>query len=524
MTKARDIADFKFEDIVDTGTEGTKVASGTTAQRGSTTGQFRFNSTTGLAEYYDGSQFKAIDAPPTVTSISPTTSITANENITITGSNFSTNATVSFVGSDGTEFQSPSVTRNSSTEIVAQTPSSVLTVAKEPYDIKVTNSSGLSNTLLDALDAGSSPAFTVASGTLGSLNDGNRAGSNLTTIGTTDADGQSVTISLKSGSSLPTGLTLNSNGTFSGTADAVVSNTTTTFTVEATDGVNINEREYSITVKAPITAEYLVIAGGGAGSGDRGGGGGAGGYRNSYASETSGGNSSSESALTLTGGTTYTITVGSGGSGTSGAGLGTAGSNSVFSTITSTGGGQGGFGSSQGGNGYSGGSGGGARNNTGATGGSGTSNQGTSGGNNPTNDGNPGGGGGGAGQSGTNGGTSGGNGGNGLSSEITGSAVTRAGGGGSGGDSSKGINGSGGTGGGGDGGLSANGTNATVNTGSGGGGGGNGNTSSGNGGSGIVIIRLATDNYTGTTTGSPTVTNSGQDTILTFTGSGSYTA
>ena len=36
MTKARDIADFKFENITDTGTEGTKVASGTTAQRGST--------------------------------------------------------------------------------------------------------------------------------------------------------------------------------------------------------------------------------------------------------------------------------------------------------------------------------------------------------------------------------------------------------------------------------------------------------------------------------------------------------
>ena len=42
MTKARDIADFKFENIVDTGTDGTKVASGTTAQRGSTTGQWRF--------------------------------------------------------------------------------------------------------------------------------------------------------------------------------------------------------------------------------------------------------------------------------------------------------------------------------------------------------------------------------------------------------------------------------------------------------------------------------------------------
>ena len=50
MTKARDIADFKFENIVDIGTEGTKVATGTTAQRGSTTGQWRYNTTTGFFE------------------------------------------------------------------------------------------------------------------------------------------------------------------------------------------------------------------------------------------------------------------------------------------------------------------------------------------------------------------------------------------------------------------------------------------------------------------------------------------
>ena len=60
MTKARDIADFKFENIVDIGTEGTKVATGTTGQRGSTAGQFRFNSTTGLAEYYNGSAFVSV--------------------------------------------------------------------------------------------------------------------------------------------------------------------------------------------------------------------------------------------------------------------------------------------------------------------------------------------------------------------------------------------------------------------------------------------------------------------------------
>jgi hypothetical protein len=69
MTKARTIADLGtgFVNISDTGTEGTKVASGTTAQRGSTTGQLRFNTTTGLAEYYTGTEFKTIDTPPTVT-------------------------------------------------------------------------------------------------------------------------------------------------------------------------------------------------------------------------------------------------------------------------------------------------------------------------------------------------------------------------------------------------------------------------------------------------------------------------
>jgi hypothetical protein len=40
----------------------------------------------------------------------------------------------------------------------------------------------------------------------------------------------------------------------------------------------------------------------------------------------------------------------------------------------------------------------------------------------------------------------------------------------------------------------------------------------------VVILRMLTADYSGTTTGSPTVTTSGSDTILTYTGSGSYTA
>ena len=122
MTRARDLSKLlgtatngvipnsnlgvSFENISDTGTAGTKVASGTTAQRGSTAGQIRFNTTTGLAEYYTGSEFKSIDAAPTVTTISPTNveSATAgNETFTITGSNFQSGAVVKFVGNDATE-------------------------------------------------------------------------------------------------------------------------------------------------------------------------------------------------------------------------------------------------------------------------------------------------------------------------------------------------------------------------------------------------------------------------------------
>ena len=61
--------------IVDTGTQGTKIATGDTAQRGSTAGQVRFNNQTGNIEYYDGSRFKILDAPPLVSSTNPSTII-----------------------------------------------------------------------------------------------------------------------------------------------------------------------------------------------------------------------------------------------------------------------------------------------------------------------------------------------------------------------------------------------------------------------------------------------------------------
>ena len=279
------------------------------------------------------------------------------------------------------------------------------------------------------------------------------------------------------------------------------------------------------------TADFLVVAGGGAGgSGAHGGAGGGGGFRTA-------------SSVTLTETNTYTVTVGGGGTGVVNQGGATqSGTNSSISgsgitTITSAGGGGGSYGhttvaaaggSGGGGAGTTNGTDVGANGNTPST----TPSQGNNGGDAYT----PGGGGpnyatgggGGAGAVGADGTSSaGGAGGAGAASSITGSSVTYAGGGGGscysdgGGPSGAGGSGGGGAGGG----SGADPIDGTVNLGGGGGGAsGAGAKAGGNGGSGVVIIRVLTSDYTGTTTGSPTVTTDGSHKVIKFTGDGSYTA
>ena len=251
----------------------------------------------------------------------------------------------------------------------------------------------------------------------------------------------------------------------------------------------------SYTTDTAQDYEYLVIAGGG-GGGDQGGGG-AGGYRNSTVGEASGGGASAEAVLAVAASTVSGITVGVGGTNSSG-----LGGNSVFSTITSLGGGRGGGNSEH--PGTPGGSGGAGGRNS-AAGGTGTANQGFGGGNAGPDGPNSapnyvGGGGGGAGAVGQNNqGASGpGDGGVGLTSSIDGSATFRGGGGGGGKHTSGGSNSTGGNGGGGFGYVYANtpGTAGAANTGGGGGGGagqyGVVSGVGGLGGSGIVIIRRQT--------------------------------
>lgn len=252
MTKARTIADLGtgFVNISDTGTEGTKVASGTTAQRGSTTGQIRFNTTTGLAEYYTGTAFKTIDSPPTISSLDVTevdSNAGGNQTIVITGGNFQSGATVTFVGASGTDFNASTVTVDSDTQITAVAPKASFLNAQEPYGVKVQNTSGLSATLAEQINVDSNPVWSTASGQIGgSLFEGDTVNTSVTA---TDADGDTITYSVQSGS-LPSGTSLNSStGAITGTASAVSADTTSSFTLRATANSKTADRAFSIIIK-----------------------------------------------------------------------------------------------------------------------------------------------------------------------------------------------------------------------------------------------------------------------------------
>ena len=262
MTKARTIADLGtgFVNISDTGTAGTKVASGTTAQRGSTAGQIRYNTSLSRFEATtNGSSFLGFASPPTITSISPSILNSAGgETVIITGTNF-------VIGSTTVTFNgvAPStVTVNNTTQITvtgtpalnAQTYTNGLVVVADGSSVSFTfSTSGV-------------PAFTTASGSLGSFNEQTSVG---TLIGGTDV-GTSHTIS---SGSLPSGVSINSaNGNITGTLGAntnvaqppenATGDVTSNFTVLATDAESqTSSRNFSITNKQgdPLWTNTIAV-------------------------------------------------------------------------------------------------------------------------------------------------------------------------------------------------------------------------------------------------------------------------
>jgi len=343
------------------------ISSGTTAQRSiEEAGKMRFNTSTSLMEYYDGTSWKPIDAPPVITSVSPSNLLsgdgTGNHTIVVAGSGFSTNVTAVLIASDGsTEITPDTVSRDSVSQVtlVVAKNKANLTNANEPFDVKITNSSGLAGTLADALNIDASPVFSTAAGSLATVSHSSRSGFSTTIEAADPESGGDVVYTLESGT-LPAGASLastSSGAVISGNLSAVGTNTTSNFTIRAKDAAsNISDRAFSITVQAPViqsftssgtfsvpsgltTVDVLVVAGGGGGgSSYHGGGGGAGGliYRPGFP---------------VTPGGTVSVTVGSGGTSPhpnypgpeiANSNSGGQGQDSTFGTLVAKGGGGGG--------------------------------------------------------------------------------------------------------------------------------------------------------------------------------------
>ena len=232
-------------------TGGVGVSTSTTSDRNSLSGlrpgQIIFNHTTNLMEYYNGSSWIPIDTPPTVTSVNNTNitqaQIDAGFDLVITGNLFKSGATVKFIGNDGTELSSPSVTVDSTTQITARVHGSVSN-ANEPYDVKVTAASGLSNTLEDAFNVNAKPVWSTNAGNLATISD-NATGTHAT-VAATDPEGDTVSYS----GTLGGGFSVNSSsGAITGDPTDVSNTTTVSFTIDATSsGINTTSRSFNIIV------------------------------------------------------------------------------------------------------------------------------------------------------------------------------------------------------------------------------------------------------------------------------------
>ena len=337
------------------------LPAGTIAQRPGTpaTGNMRWNTDDEALEHYSGSAGGWVQwagAAPTITSISPTTSIAAGTSITVAGINFQAGSVVKLIGNDSTVYNAASTTFISVTEVSFTTPN--LPVANEPYDVKLILPAGGFFVLSNALDAGGVPVWTTPAGSLGNTYWDDRGGAPHYTLVAVDPDSQAVTYSMDTANTtILTGAGLTLNAT-TGVIAGDPPNTTTTYSIDvtATDSTTINSTtrsfdipvveppegnaeyttagSYTWTVPANVVKACVVVVGGGGSSGlgnsGQAGAGGALTYKND---------------ITVVPGSDATIVVGA--AGTIIGNVGQAGGDSSFTFgahVTTAGGGGGGFG------------------------------------------------------------------------------------------------------------------------------------------------------------------------------------
>jgi hypothetical protein len=239
---------IKFSDIT-----GGGIPYGNNAGRPANpaTGKLYSNGETQRLELYTaaGSWENIVQEVPGVSSISGNYSEATDSGvILIYGTNFVNGAVATAIGSNGVQVNAQSTVYNSLVQLTATFAG--LSNAYEPYDIKVTNPSNLFGLIPDALYINASPVWQTSSGSLGTFTE--QVSITLSALSATDSDSNTITYALASGSSLPSGVTLNSaTGVISGTLPDITSSTTYTFTINTSDGLNVIPRTFSITSAVP---------------------------------------------------------------------------------------------------------------------------------------------------------------------------------------------------------------------------------------------------------------------------------
>ncbi|NCX96770.1 MAG: hypothetical protein EBX41_10300, partial [Chitinophagia bacterium] len=226
---------------------------GNTAQRPGTptVGMMRYNSTTGYGELYTAAGWAVIgQSPPSISTVTPATyNGEAGTVFTVNGYNFTADASVQFIDNAGIAYTAATVTFIDTTQIIVTTPQD-FTVAQEPLDVKIMQSSG-QFTKLDCIDCGGLPTWNTPSGQIGS--NISPQGNISLTVSASDPDaGATITYTLVSGS-FPANISLNSStGVISGTAPIISSDTVYNFTLRATDNAgNSSDRNFFVRVLAP---------------------------------------------------------------------------------------------------------------------------------------------------------------------------------------------------------------------------------------------------------------------------------
>ena len=190
---------------------------------------------------------------PQITSVSGVLTPSVAGDITITGVGFSGSNVFVDVGVTTALTAATSVTNTSSTSLTATIPA----LSAGTYKLHVVNSDGKSAMFPTGVLVSVAPTWTTAAGAL----DQGLAGESYSDTVAASSD-SAITYSVKSGSSLPSGLSLNSStGVISGTMPSDSSSTTYNFTLTATDAES-QEADRAFSIYNLVVDKAFVFTGG----------------------------------------------------------------------------------------------------------------------------------------------------------------------------------------------------------------------------------------------------------------------